>query len=447
MDPTIQFGLLLVAALLLSSGCHHDVEDKKPQSTAPTVQVVTPTLQTIDCNVQQPGFVNAYEQTSLFSKVSGFIKSFNVDIGQEVQTGQVLAEIFVPELNDQHQQMVEQVKLDEQMVAQAQQLVEVAQSNVENAKAQLGEAQANVGKYEAEVIRWESEVRRLTRMVAQNVVDKDILTETQKDVESAQAAVNAAHSAVGARQADVVSAQANLGKAKIDVGTAKAKVKVTEAEEHRTAALVAYTQITAPYDGVVTVRNANTGDYVQAVTGDKSSITPSAMFVVEHIDPLRIFLDVPERYAVYVQRGQTKATVRAVALSGMEIPATVTRTSWAIRERSRTLWTEIDLTKQQYDGLRPGMFVYVTILIHRPDVLALPAKSLVMSGNQTYCYRFRDGKAIKTPIDTAISDDKMTEVTKMKINGDWVQVTGNEQVIVGDVSGLTDGEKVEVAAK
>ena len=310
----------------------------------------------------------------------------------------------------------------------------------------MSEAQANVGKYEAEVVRWESEVRRLTQMVAQNVVDKDILTETQRQVESAQAAVNAAHSAVGARQADVVSAQANLGKVKIDVETAKAKVKVTQAEERR-AALVAYTQITAPYDGVVTVRNANTGDYVQAVTGDKSSISPSAMFVVQHIDPLRIFVDVPERYADYVQQGQTKATVRAVALSGMEIPATVTRMSWAIRERTRTLWTEIDLTKQQYDGLRPGMYVYVTILIHRPDVYAVPAKSLIMSGNQTYCYLFKDGKAVKTPIDTAVSDDKMTEVTKIKVNNDWVKVNGNEQVIVGDVSGLTDGETVEIASK
>ena len=55
-----------------------------------------------------------------------------------------------------------------------------------------------------------------------------------------------------------------------------------------------YTHITAPFDGVVTVRNANKGDYVQAVTGDKSTNSPSAIFVVERTDKLRIFLDVPE---------------------------------------------------------------------------------------------------------------------------------------------------------
>ena len=149
-------------------------------------------------------------------------------------------------------------------------------------------------------------------------------------------------------------AEANMGKASI-------QVEVAEAEQRKTKALLDYTQVKAPYDGVVTVRNANTGDYVQAVTGDKSTMNPSAIFVVENADTLRIFLDIPESYAAYVMKG-TKAAVRAVALSGMEIPATVTRTSWAIREKTRSLWTEIDLTKKEYDGLRSGMYVYVSIL-------------------------------------------------------------------------------------
>ena len=133
-----------------------------------------------------------------------------------------------------------------------------------------------------------------------------------------------------------MTSEANLGKAKIDVETQKAEVKVSEADERKAAAMLAYTQITAPYDGVVTVRNANTGDYVQAVTGDKSSQNPSAIFVVARTDIVRIFLDVPEAYARYVQKG-TEAVVRAEALSGLQIPAKVTRTSWAIREKTRTL--------------------------------------------------------------------------------------------------------------
>ena len=89
---------------------------------------------------------------------------------------------------------------------------------------------------------------------------------------------------------------------------------MAEADERKAAAMLAYTKVTAPYDGVVTVRNANTGDYVQAVTGDKSTANPSAIFVVARIDLVRIFVDVPEAYARYVQKG-TKAVVRAEALA------------------------------------------------------------------------------------------------------------------------------------
>jgi RND family efflux transporter MFP subunit len=202
--------------------------------------------------------------------------------------------------------------------------------------------------------------------------------------------------------------------------------------------------VTAPYDGVITVRNANTGDYVLAATGDRSATNLSAIFVVARTDILRIFVDVPERYSGDVKKG-TKAVVRAKALSGLEIPATVTRTSWAIRQNTRTLWTEIDLTVKQYDGLRPGMYVYTKVLVERSHVFALPQQALTVSGNQTYCYLLRSNKAVKTSAETGISDGTWTEVTKMQIGKTWRDVTGNEEVIVGDLDELTDGQTVRLA--
>ena len=150
------------------------------------VRIVKPELRTIDYAVDQPGFVDAFEQTSIFSKVSGFIKHFDVDIGQEVKKGDLLAEIFVPELDEDHQRKTAQVELDKSQVDQAQQLVVVAESNVHMAIAQLAEAKANVGKYQAEVVRWESEVKRLTQMVQEKVVDRQVLTETQRQLDSSR---------------------------------------------------------------------------------------------------------------------------------------------------------------------------------------------------------------------------------------------------------------------
>jgi HlyD family secretion protein len=436
------FGLVVLAAL--TSGCgENKAQIKRAASSEPIVRIVKPQRRNIDYSVEQPGFVQAFEQTSIFSKVSGFIQRFYVDIGSDVKKGDLLAEIFVPELVEEHQRTVAQVGLDKSLVDQAQQLVAVAESNVQTAIAQLAEAQANVGKAQAEVVRWQSEVKRLTQMVQEKVVDKDILTETQRQLDSSIAARDAAQATVAARKADVTTSEANLQKAKIDVETRKAAVNVSEANERKAAAMLAYTKITAPYDGVVTVRNANTGDYVQAMSGDKSTPNPSPIFVVARTDIVRIFLDVPESYARYVKKG-TDAVVRAEALSGVQIPAKVTRTSWAIRERTRTLWTEVDLSAEQYDGLRPGMYVYTKVLIQRPDAFALPQKALIVSGNQTYCYLLKDNKAVKTPVEVGISDGTWTEVDKMKINDPWVKVNGSEDVIIADLSELTDGQTVKV---
>ena len=190
-------------------------------------------LGTIDREIEQPGFVSAFEQTSIFSKVSGFIKKFNVDIGQEVHKGDELAEIFVPELN-------EQVALDKSMVEQAEKLVDVAKRSVENSEAQLAEAKANVGRYEADVVKWESEVERFTRMVAENALDKETLTETQSATRFQPRREEGRRSRRPrcARDADRLMAEASLAKSKIDV-------KVADASERKAEAMLDYTQLTA----------------------------------------------------------------------------------------------------------------------------------------------------------------------------------------------------------
>jgi RND family efflux transporter MFP subunit len=409
--------------------------------------VVKPGLRNLTCTVDQPGFVDAYEQTAIYSKVSGFIKQFYVDIGQQVKKGDLVAEIFVPELDEDHQQKVAQVELDRSMVQQAQQLIVVAQSKLQTAIAQLAEAKANVGKYQADIVRWESEVQRLTKMVEQRVVDREVLDETQKQLSSSRSARDAALAAVAARDAARASAEADVGKAKIDVETAKAQVKVAEAEERRTAAMLAYTKVTAPYDGVITVRNANTGDYVQAATGDKSTSGGSPMFVIARDDLVRIFVDVPEDKARYVREG-TRANVRVDALSGLEIKAAVTRTSWSVVGlKTHTMLAEIDLPTKDIGGLRPGMYVYTKVIIQRSGVPMLPQDALVVSGNQTYCFLLQDDKAVKTAVVRGLRDGAWVEVTKMKIDDPWVKVTGYENVIVGDLDELTNGQTVKIVQK
>ena len=215
-------------------------------------------------------------------------------------------------------------------------------------------------------------------------------------------------------------------------------------------AWVDYLTLNAPFPGVISARNANTFDFVQPTTGDPTAyylspdVSPSGaaapIYVVDRLDIVRIFLDIPERDANFVKIG-TKASVLARAFRDTELPATVTRTSWALNMKSRTLRAEVDLSNPE-SQLLPGMYAYVKVIIERPDVQALPLKALVHSGEQTFCWLYESGKAVRTEIETGVSDDKWVEVTNRRppvppeAPGDsvpWTPIDGREQVILGDL--------------
>ena len=70
--------------------------------------------------------------------------------------------------------------------------------------------------------------------------------------------------------------------------------------------------------------------------------------------------------------------------------------------------------------------------------------TVIEIGNQQCCYLFEGGKAVQTPVQTGIDDGKWVEVAKKRVKGKWVAFTGDENVIVGDLSELADGQAVQV---
>ncbi len=353
--------------------------------------------------------------------------------------------------------------LDRERVALAKEVVEVAKANVAAAEARLAEAEAILDKYQAEVDRWDTQVKRLTREVAQTVVAPRILFESTNQLKSSIAALDKAKATIKRAKAELLGAQARLEKAQVDVRVAEATLKVAENEEKYAKAWVDYLTLNAPFPGVISARNANTFDFVQPTTGDPTAyylspdVSPSGaaapIYVVDRLDIVRIFLDIQERDANFVKIG-TKASVLARAYRDTELPATVTRTSWALNMKSRTLRAEVDLSNPE-GQLLPGMYAYVKVIIERPDVQALPLKALVHSGERTFCWLYESGKAVRTEVETGVSDDKWIEVSNRRPpvppeapsdSVPWTPIDGTEQVILGDLSALTDGAPVEVAA-
>jgi multidrug efflux pump subunit AcrA (membrane-fusion protein) len=158
----VVLGLL---ASLAAPGCKKSRTEAPSVSAPPVVQVVQPARRDVVRVVSQPSFVETYERTSIYPKVTGYIEKWVVDIGDRVKKGQTLATLFVPELREDWETKKRTVKLDKDRVALADAAVAVAEAEVETAEAGLQEARDLLAKYKADTERWDVEAKRLQREV------------------------------------------------------------------------------------------------------------------------------------------------------------------------------------------------------------------------------------------------------------------------------------------
>jgi HlyD family secretion protein len=329
-------------------------------------------------------------------------------------------------------------------------MLEVARSTREVARHETRQALAKVREVEASIERWQIEVKRLD--AASLSVNREVYLEARKQLEAEKANREAAEAAAAAAKEREWTREAEINKAEADVRVARAQVKVDKNDMDRLQALVGYEKIVAPYQGTVIVRNVNNGDYVEPRYGDESaplsgkeSETPSKgtpLYVVARTDKVRIFVDVPEVEANYVDEG-TRGRVRIPAHEEYEKEGKVVRHSWALDVHSRTRRVEIDLDNP--DGkLLPGMYAVGIIDIERKGVWALPRAAVTQKGNQNICYMYEDGKAVETPVQTGLANDAYIEVLRKRVKGKWTSFTGQGIVILGELAQLRDGEKVHV---
>jgi multidrug efflux pump subunit AcrA (membrane-fusion protein) len=416
-------GLTLVVATLAGCGERGGGKSDSAPPATPTVSVVRPQRKSVRRVVEQPGGVTAYEETQLFARVPGYVSKVHFDIGQKVESGQVLADLSVPE-------MVAEVSQKHALVRQATADVEQANKALAAAEANIATAEASVVEAQASQERWESESRRIAGLAKRGVLDTQTRDETRYQFKAAEARVLST-------QAAVRKARADRDKAKADVRSAEARIDVATAEAQRLEALLVYAKIRAPFAGVVTRRKVNTGDLVQPQGGKGDWL-----FTVARLDPVRIVIDVPEADAGLVQDGSA-VSLSIPALRIPALTAKVTRTSWALAPGSRTLRAEIDLPNGE-GGLRPGLYVYAKVTGALPESWTLPAAAVVKLGDTMACFRIENGKAVRTPVLAGRSDGTLTEVLKLQKGAGkaWADWTGKEEV-AASAAGLSDGVAVE----
>jgi multidrug resistance efflux pump/beta-lactamase regulating signal transducer with metallopeptidase domain len=338
------------------------IDETKPQAPAPNRQKPNgdtdgPRAQgkkKPDNSMTQAAQVEAYEQVDLYSRVAGAVKDVAVDLGDRVKRGQVLLVIDGSDVELE-------LKQKRALVDQAKAEIEVARSSVRAAQAALGAIKALVAEAEAgcqnaaatQMLR-QKQLDRMKGLLDAKAIDQQIFEETREKWQAAQAAVGAAEAKLRSAKAMVEESAAKVVRAEADLNVAQARLQAVEADALRVQNLLDSTQVRAPFDGVVTRRAANVGDF--AAAAGLGNAKP--LVTVARSDRVRIRVEVPERNVFAINVG-TPATIRIDAYVDKQFEAKVSRIGAAFNPKTGLLRVEIDLPNAE-SRLLPGMSGSVT---------------------------------------------------------------------------------------
>jgi len=337
--------------------------------SAPRVEVVHPRRVTVAQRLETNATLEAFEEADLFAKVSGYLSDVRVDIGDHVKAGEVLAVIDVPEM--------------EQELAEAKAQFKSKQSSLESAGRQLDHYKANV-KLQNALLERREELGTAGHFFSDRALDE---VRANAEIAKADLAVAEANRTLAANQVDVAAATVE-------------KIKT----------LLAYTQIVAPFDGVVARRRVNRGDLVQAATATRTTASAGSLFTVQRIDTIRVFCDVPENDVPHLRIGDP-AVVRPSGFEGKPFVGTVTRFSLRLDPETRNMRTEVDLPNPE-ERLYPGTYAKVSLEMNRhPDALTVPAAAVGSDGDGNFVYAITDNRITRLAVKTGLTDNGRIEVT------------------------------------
>jgi HlyD family secretion protein len=408
-------------------------DDEAPSETpALTVVDVVHPCKGMDLEVDQPGSVHAYESVQLHARVSGFLKTQTVDIGDKVKRGQTLAVIAVPELDKQLQR-------DQAACVQAAARVKQTEARVLSAKASRDAALAAIVQADAAHVSASAWVRfrhvqhgRMKELFKLASTKKSLVDESKERDDASLETERAAKAAIDTSKANLAAAVAKIAQAENEVQVAKCDVLVAQAEQERTQVLIDYATIVAPFDGEITNRAFFPGDFIRSASegaGQKSLLT------VQRTDKLRVVVQVPDTAVPFLDRGD-RAVVRIDSLPGKQFPGIVSRKTGSEDPNTRLMHVEIDLPNPTGE-IGDGMYGKVKIILDRfPGLCSVPTASIVKtSQGRPAVWIVRDHHI------------HLSEVRLCKGNGSRVAlfsgVKTNDLIVLHPPAGLTEGSEVE----
>jgi multidrug efflux pump subunit AcrA (membrane-fusion protein) len=384
---------------------------KQREQEQPQVEVVQVKRTRTPGELTVPGTTASLIEAYIYARANGYLRKRFVDIGDHVKKGQILALIDAPDLDQQ--------------VDQAREQLHQAESQVEQQQAQL-----NLNR-----VTWD----RWRTLVAKGVFSR-------QDGDQREADYKAQLAVVASAQRNVESYRANL---------------------RHLQALQQYERVVAPFDGVITQRNADVGALVgatgaaasapsssaQSPSGGSQSVgsantsgssgtmsqgaTPSTgeaqggpIFAIAQTNKLRILVSVPEAYASSLRTGMP-AKVFMQERTGKPITGTVTRAANAIDQNTRTMLVEVDVDNPN-ESLYPGMYAIVQFVqLPGEPPITIPGDAVIVRQDKTAVAVVRDQKIQITPVEIGRDYGPSVEIASGLNEGDLVVTSVTDVVQQG----------------
>ena len=266
-------------------------------------------------------------------------------------------------------------------------------------------------------------------------VDQQLL-QARSDLETAQANYNIAK-ITASRWEFLVStgsvSQQETDQARSDLAAKKAAADASASNVRRLEELQSFEKICAPFDGVITARNTDVGQLI-----DAGSNAPKELFHLASINKLRVYVAIPEVYSRAASNGAT-ATLTLDEFPGEIFKGTLVRNANAFDAANRTLNTEVDVDNPK-GRLRPGAYVFVHFkLPESVTSVTIPSNALLFRKEGLQVGVVRDGKV---------------ELVSIKIGRDYgntVEIlsglSGSDSVILSPPDSLISGTPVKIADK
>jgi RND family efflux transporter MFP subunit len=372
---------------VLLTGCRNNEQENAP---IPTASVAFVTRGDLSSTLTVAGEFQPYQEVDLHAKVSGYVRRINVDIGDRVKKGEVIAVLEVPELNAQ--------------VAASKAQIQHSQSEIARAQSEVAYAQADYVAIHAAYTRLAEAAKRRPGLIAEQELD-----DARAKDQDAEAKINVAKSALEATEGQLA---------------------VSKADNQRVQSLEDYSIVTSPFTGVVTMRYADVGSLIQAGTASATQSEPVVR--VAQSDLLRLRMPVPEEDVSYIRiGGEMQIRVKA---TGKTFTGQVIRFTRELNTSTRTMLAEVDVPNPDL-SLTSGMYAETTIILqHKGNTLTIPAGAVVRQGVSSYVLVVdSQNKVVKVPVVVGIQGASRVEISKGLSENQSVIVSGQSNYEVGQI--------------